>query len=374
VSFRIEIPYVNLAAQHKPIKGNVLDAIGRVIDSGQFILGDEVGKFEKRFAELCGVNFAVSVNSGTDALILALRSLGIGQGDEVITVPNSFIASTSCITLVGAKPVFIDVREDYNMDSGRIKEAITSRTKAILPVHLTGRPADMAPIMQVAHEYNLHVVEDCAQAVLAKYRGQKIGSFGIVNCFSLHPLKTLNACGDGGILTTNDEAIYERIKNLRNLGLQTRDNCVAWSGNSRLDTIQAAILLVKLEYLEEWTIKRRSNARFYHKNLDHLESIVCPSEKEHEFSVYHTFVIQAARRDELKVYLAKRGIETAIHYPKPIHLHTVASDLGYKKGDFPVAERQSQRILSLPVYPELNTADLRYVVDSITEFYHNRNH
>lgn len=369
MSYKIEIPYVNLAAQHKPIKGKILDAIGRVIDSGQFILGDEVSKFEKRFAELCGVNFAISVNSGTDALILALRSLGIGPGDEVITVPNSFIASTSCIMLVGAQPVFIDVREDYNMDPARIKEAINSRTKAILPVHLAGRPADMAPIMQVAHEYNLHVVEDCAQAVMAKYRGQKVGSFGVVNCFSLHPLKTLNACGDGGVLTTNDEAIYERLKILRNLGLKTRNDCVQWSINSRLDTIHAALLLIKLEYLEEWTIKRRSNARFYHKNLDHLDSIVCPSEKEHEFSVYHTFIIQAERRDELKEYLAKRGIETAIHYPKPIHLHTVASDLGYKKGNFPVAERQSQRILSLPIYPELGEEGLRFVVNTIADFY-----
>ena len=173
------------------------------------------------------------------------------------------------------------------------------------------------------------------------------------------------------MLTTNDEAIYERIKNLRNLGLQTRDNCVVWSDNSRLDTIQAAILLVKLEYLEEWTIKRRSNAKFYHKNLDHLESVVCPSEKEHEFSVYHTFIIQAERRDELKEYLAKRGIETAIHYPKPIHLHTVASDLGYKKGDFPVAERQTQRILSLPIYSELGEDGLRCVVNAISDFYQN---
>lgn len=365
----MKIPYVNIAAQHKTIKKKLLAAIEMVIDRGQFVFGDEVDQFEKHFAELCGTNFAIAVNSGTDALILALRSLGIGPGDEVITVPNSFIATASCIVLVGATPVFIDVREDYNIDPDQIEQAITPRTKAILPVHLTGRPADMASIMQIAEEYKLNVIEDCAQAVMAEYRGQKIGSFGKVNCFSLHPLKTLNACGDGGVITTNDESIYEKIKILRNLGLQTRDNCVAWSSNSRLDTIQAAVLLVKLGYLEEWTAKRCSNARFYQKNLDHIESIVSPSEKEHEFSVYHTFIIQTERRDELKEYLAKRGIETAIHYPKPIHLHTVATDLGYKKGDFPVAERQSRCILSLPVYPELSIADLKYVVDSIDAFY-----
>ena len=369
----MKIPYVNLSAQHASIKDELLGAIATVIERGNFILGDEVAEFEKRFAELCGVRFAVAVNSGTDALMLALRSLGIGPGDEVITVPNSFIASTTCIKLVGARPVFIDVGEDFNMDPTQIEPAITSRTKAILPVHLTGHPADMNPIMQTAKRYNLHVVEDCAQAVMAEYRGQRIGSFGTVNCFSLHPLKTLNACGDGGILTTNNESICDQIKILRNLGLKSRDDCIAWSGNSRLDTIQAAILLVKLECLEEWTIKRRSNARFYHKNLNHFGSILCPSEKEYEFSVYHTFIIQAERRDELKEYLAKRGIETAIHYPKPIHLQTVASDLGYKKEDFPVAERQSQRILSLPIHPELGEEGLRVIVNAIEDFYQNGN-
>ena len=365
----MKVPYVNLSAQHASIKDELLSAIATVIERGNFILGDEVAEFETRFAELCGVPFAVAVNSGTDALMLALRSLCIGPGDEVITVPNSFIASTTCIKLVGAKPVFIDVNEDFNMDPAQIEQAITSKTKAILPVHLTGRPADMDPIMQTAKRYDLHVVEDCAQAVMAEYRGQRIGSFGTVNCFSLHPLKTLNACGDGGILTTNDESICDRIKILRNLGLKSRDDCIAWSGNTRLDTVQAAVLLVKLKYLGEWTAKRRSNAEFYRQNLCNIESIVCPSEKQHEWAVYHTFVIQAERRDELLGYLAERGIETAVHYPKPIHLHTVSSNLGCKAGDFPITERQSGHILSLPVYPDLNDTDLRYVVDAIADFY-----
>jgi len=365
----IKIPYVNIAGQHAPMKGELLEAIARVIDSGKFILGDEVDEFEKRFAELCGVRFAVGLNSGTDALILALRALGIGPGDEVVTVSNSFVASTSCIMLVGAQPVFVDVREDYNMDPAQLERAITSKTKAILPVHLTGRPADMDPIMEVARIHGLYVVEDCAQAVLAEYRGQPVGSFGIIACFSLHPLKTLNACGDGGVLATNDKALYEQFKILRNIGLRTRDDCVIWSGNSRLDTFQAAILLVKMKYLNAWTEKRRANAAFYQRALAGVPGLQLPTDRPVEKAVYHTFVAQAERRDELKQYLVENGVGTAIHYPIPIHLHKAAEGLGYGPGSFPVAERQAKRILSLPVYPELRTTDLEYVVQAIRGFY-----
>lgn len=365
----MKIPYVNIAGQHEFIKEQLLNAISKVIDRGDFVFGEEVLEFEKRFADLCGVRFAIGINSGTDALILALRALDIGSGDEVITVPNSFVASTSCIIQVGAKPVFIDVGRDYNMDPGRIEQAITSKTKAILPVHLTGSPADMEPIMNIAKKHHLYVIEDCAQAVLAEYRGRLVGSFGIVNCFSLHPLKTLNACGDGGVLTTTNETIYERVKILRNLGLKTRDNCVEWSGNSRLDTIQAAILLIKLGYLKEWTLKRRANARYYYENLAHIDQVECPTEEEHKRAVYHTFVIQAERRDELMEYLTKCGIGTAIHYPKPIHLQPAAAGLGYKMGDFPITELQAQRILSLPVHQDIREDDLIYIVDAIKKFY-----
>ena len=366
---KIKVPYVNIAGQHQPIKGQLLRAINKVLDRGDFIFGQEVLDFEKRFADLCDVRFAVSVNSGTDALILALRALDIGSGDEVITVPNSFVASTSCIMLSGAKPVFVDVCEDYNMDPDQIEDAITSKTKAILLVHLTGRPADMNPIMQIAEKYGLHVVEDCAQAVLAEFQGRRVGSFGIVNCFSFHPLKTLNACGDGGVVVTNDQGIHERLKVLRNLGLQTRDKCVEWSGNSRLDTIQAAILLIKLSNLEEWTLKRCDNARYYQKHLAVVRQVACPKEKEGERAVYHTFVIQAERRDELRSFLAEWGIGTAIHYPTPIHLHPAAAGLGYRNGDFPVSERQAKDILSLPVRQDLQESDLKYVVDAIKAFY-----
>lgn len=366
---KVKVPYVNIAGQHGPIKGELLEAIAGVIDRGQFILGDEVNTFEQRFAELCGVGFAVGVNSGTDALILALRALGIGPGDEVITVPNSFVASTSCITLVGARPVFVDVREDYNMDPAQLEQAISPKTKAILPVHLTGRPADMDPIMEVARTYSLHVVEDCAQAVLAEYWGRRVGSFGIIGCFSLHPLKTLSACGDGGVLTTNDEGLHEQLKILRNIGLRTRDDCVIWSGNSRLDTLQAAILLVKMKCLDAWTEKRRANAAFYQRALAGVPGLQVPTDQPFEKAVYHTFVIQTQRRDELKQYLAENGVGTAIHYPVPIHLQKVAEGLGYGPGSFPVTERQAERILSLPIYPELRTVDLERVVQAIRAFH-----
>ena len=360
---------MDISGQHKAIKAELLEALERVLDHGVFILGEEVAEFEKQFAQLCGVRYAVGVNSGTDALVLALRALGIGPGDDVITVPNSFVASASCIALVGAKPVFVDVREDYNMDPAQIERAITPETKAILPVHLTGRPADMDPIMEVARAHDLHLIEDCAQAVFAEYKGQRVGSFGAIGCFSLHPLKTLNACGDGGVLTTNYPALYEQLKILRNIGLQTRDDCVVWSGNSRLDTMQAAILLVKLKYVSDWTEKRRANAAYYREALGGASSIQVPIDRSYEKAVYHTFVIQADRRDELKQYLAECAVDTAIHYPIPIHLHKAAKHLSYRKGSFPVAERQAERILSLPVYPELTSDQLNYIAKTVRKFY-----
>jgi dTDP-4-amino-4,6-dideoxygalactose transaminase len=364
-----QVPYVDLADQHVPIKAELLRAIGGVLDRGQFILGDEVAEFEKRFAELCGVRHAVAVNSGTDALVFALRSLGIGSGDEVITAPNSFIASTSCIVIAGARPVFVDVRDDYNLDPEKLAAAITPRTKAILPVHLTGRPADMDPILAIAKARGLAAVEDCAQAILAEYRGQRVGALGNVGCFSLHPLKTLNACGDGGVLTTDDDAICQQARLHRNLGLQNRSDCVLWASNSRLDSLQAAILLVKLNYLAAWTERRRENAAFYQQALGDLAECRLPQDRPHEKAVYHTFVIQAQRRDELKQYLSDRGVGTSVHYPVPIHLQTVAAGLGYRRGCFPVTERQAGQILSLPVHHRMSAADLQYVSQAIRSFY-----
>jgi dTDP-4-amino-4,6-dideoxygalactose transaminase len=365
----MRVPYVNLAAQHAPIKEELMAAVGAVLDHSRFILGPEVEEFERRFAEISGTAYAVGVNSGTDALILALKALGIGEGDEVITVPNSFVSSTGCIVMVGARPVFVDVCEDYNLDPALLEAAITPNTKAILPIHLTGRPAAMDPIMEVANAHGLHVIEDAAQAVAAGYRGKPVGSFGTIGCFSLHPLKTLNACGDGGVLTTNDPGLYEEFRTLRNIGLKERDDCVAWSINSRLDTMQAALLLAKLKYTDEWTDKRRANALFYQERLADLPNVQTPVDQPYERAVYHTFVVQADHRDKLKAYLSDQGIGTAIHYPTPIHLHKAAADMGLVEGSFPVTELQSKRILSLPVYPELEQTELEHVANSVRSFY-----
>jgi len=361
------VPYVDLAGQHAPIKAEVLAAVERVLDSGRFILGDEVEQFEREFAALCGCDYAIGVNSGTDALVLSLRALDIGAGDEVITVPNSFVSSTSCIELIGAKPVFVDVRDDMNIDPELIEAAITPRTKAILVVHLTGRPAPMDRVMEVSRRHGLRVVEDAAQAVGARFQDRPAGSFGDIGCFSLHPLKTLNACGDGGVLTTSSPELHERLLRLRNIGLRTRDDASEWSGNSRLDTMQAAILLVKLRHLHAWTAQRRENARFYQETLKDVVRV--PVDGPGECAVYHTFVVQTERRDGLKAHLADAGVGSAIHYPIPIHLTTIGRSLGYREGSFPVTERLAREILSLPVHQDLTKAQLAQVVEGVRDFY-----
>ncbi len=365
----VKVPYVDIALQHRPLKAELLEAVGAVIDRGQFVLGPEVELFETKLAALCGAKHAVGLNSGTDALILALRTLGVGPGDEVITAANSFVASASCAAVIGATPVLVDVRDDYNMDPAALERAITPRTKAVIPVHLTGRPADMDSILEIAGRRGIPVIEDCAQAVLAEYKGRRVGSFGAVGCFSLHPLKTLNACGDGGAAVTSDPALAEKIRLMRNLGLKTRDNCVVWSSNSRLDTVQAAMLLVKLKHLDAWTEERRRNAAFYQTALAGVPGLTVPSDQPHERAVYHTFIVQAERRDELKSFLAGRGIDTAVHYPQPIHVQDAAKPLGKPLGSFPVSEAQARRILSLPVYPELAREQLEWVASSIRDFY-----
>ncbi|MBI3565972.1 MAG: DegT/DnrJ/EryC1/StrS family aminotransferase [Elusimicrobia bacterium] len=365
----VKVPYVDIALQHKPLKAELLAAVGAVIDRGQFILGEEVVRFEEALAARCGTKFAVGLNSGTDALILALRALGVGPGDEVITAANSFVASASCAAVLGATPVLTDVRDDYNMDPAALERAITPRTKAIVPVHLTGRPADMGAIMRIAKTRGIPVVEDCAQAVLAEWDGRPVGSFGAVGCFSLHPLKTLNACGDGGAAVTDDPVLRDKIVLMRNLGLKTRENCTVWSSNSRLDTVQAAMLLVKLKHLDAWTEGRRRNAAFYQKALAGIAGLRVPQDRPNEKAVYHTFIVQAERRDELKAFLAARGIDTAIHYPQPIHVQDAAKPLGKPLGSFPVSEAQATRILSLPVYPELTREQLEWVAASIRDFY-----
>jgi dTDP-4-amino-4,6-dideoxygalactose transaminase len=365
----LRVPYVDIAGQHAPLKAELLDAVASVIDSGAFVLGPQVAEFEARFAALCGTAYAVGVNSGTDALVFALRASGVGPGDEVITAPNSFVASATCIRLLGAMPVFVDVGDDYLLDPAKIEAAITPRTRAILPVHLTGRAADMTAIGAIARRHGLAIVEDCAQAVLAEHRGRRVGAFSTAGCFSLHPLKTLNACGDGGIVVTDDTALYERLQILRNVGLRTRDDAAEWSTNSRLDTIQAAMLLVKLRYLDRWTQARQANAARYRAALAGIPELTLPVDVPGDVATYHTYVVQAERRDALRAFLADRGIGSQVHYPVPIHLTNAARELGHHAGDFPVTERQAARIVSLPVYESLTPEQHAAVCDAIRAFY-----
>jgi dTDP-4-amino-4,6-dideoxygalactose transaminase len=367
MSEKVDVPYVDLAWQHRVLRDELLHAVEQVFDHGQFVLGPEVGLFEQWFAAACGVRYAVGVANGTDALTLAMRCLGIGEGDEVVTVPNSFLATASAIALTGARPVFVDVRDDYNMDPDRLADAITSRTKAIVPVHLTGRPADMEAILDAAERHGLHVIEDAAQAVGATCHGRAVGSFGVAGAFSLHPLKNLSACGDAGVITTSDDDLYEKLILARNHGLRNRDECDTWGRNSRLDTLQAALLLVKMKHLDEWTQARRAHAELYREQLRGLVGV--PEDRPHEHAVYHTFVVQTDRRDALREHLRRRGVETKVHYPIPIHLQPAARHLGYRRGDFPVAERQAGRVLSLPVGPELDERRVRHVAQCVAQFH-----
>ena len=367
----MKVPYIHLGLQHADIKAEILSKISQLLDSGQFIMGDELALFEKSFAELCNTKYSLGVANGTDALFLTMKSLGIGTGDEVITAPNSFLASASSIAIAGAKPVFADVREDFNLDPEKVEQAITARTKAIIAVHLTGRPAPMIELIEIAQKHGLFLIEDCAQAVSAEYHGKRVGSLGIAGCFSLHPLKNLAACGDGGMITTNDDALYKKLVIARNHGLRNRDECDFWSYNSRLDNLQATILNVKIKQLEKWSNRRREIASIYQSKLNGLD-IILPIDKPYEKAVYHTFIIQSKQRDALKTFLQNHEIDTKIHYPVAIHLQEAAKYLGYKKGDFPVAEKQVDTILSLPVFAELTDEQINYVADTIFQFFNKK--
>jgi len=366
-SARREVPYVDLAAQWADERDQLMPIIERVLAEGQWVGGAAVAEFEAEAAKLCGVAHAVALNSGTDALALGMAALGIGPGDEVITPPNSFVASTAAIVQLGARPVFVDVGDDQNIDPARIEGAITERTKAVMPVHLTGRIADMAPILEIAERHGLFVVEDAAQAVGSRYDGRPSGSIGHVGCFSTHPLKNLNACGDGGFLTTDDADIADAVRALRNHGLVTRDTVDRFGQVSRMDTLQAAILAFRLGRLEETIRRRRANAERYRRQLD-PDAVFVPPDRACEFNTYHTFVVQVDRRDALQAFLKAHGVGTAIHYPVPIHLQPAAADLGYRAGDFPVAERQAKRILTLPINQTLRPEDIDYMTDRVNAF------
>jgi dTDP-4-amino-4,6-dideoxygalactose transaminase len=363
----IRIPYVNLQKQWLDERDDLLPIIDKVLESAELIGGEELDKFEENIAKLCGTRYACGVNSGTDALMLALALSGIRKGDEVITPPNSFIASTAAIIHLGAKPVFVDVLPDQNIDPSKIEAAITEKTKAIMPVHLTGRMCHMDPIIEIAKNYNLKVIEDAAQSVGSKYKGKPSGSFGDVGCFSTHPLKNLNACGDGGFLTTNDESIYNKSRSYRNHGMVNRNIVDHFGSVTRMDNLQASILNYRLNKLEAVTQKRRINAKTYIEGINNQDLFI-PEEKNSEYNVYHTFVIQSKYRDELKEHLSKNAIDTAIHYPIPIHLQPAAKKLGYKIGAFPIAEKQSKEILTLPVNQYLDKNDLERIINVVNEF------
>jgi len=362
------VPYVNFPAQFDGERDEIHAVIDRVFGSGQFVGGEEVDALEVALAGYCGVKHVVTVNSGTDALTLVLKVAGIGPGDEVITPPNSFVASTAVIASIGATPVFADVLGDQNIDPQAIRSVVTAKTRAIMPVHLTGRIADMTPIMEIADEHGLVVIEDAAQAVGSRYDGRAAGAIGQFGCFSTHPLKNLNAAGDGGFITTDDDDAAARLRRLRNHGLMGRDTVNEWGVVSRMDALQAAILRLRLGKLDGVIAARRGHGEIYRREITAREVFMPPC-REIEFNSFHTFVIQAERRDGLKEYLKERGIETAIHYPVPLHLQPAAKALGFGEGDFPVAEAQAGKILSLPVHQYLDAADIRYVAEAINKFY-----
>ena len=365
----MKIPYVNLRHQYGLERKNLLKIIDKTLSKGDWVGGDEVARFENRISKLCKQKYCVALNSGTDALTLSLHLLGVRRGDEVITPPNSFIASTATIIHLGAKPVFVDVKDDQNIDENKIEEKITKKTKVIMPVHLTGRMCNMDKIVKIAKKYKLKVVEDSAQSIMSKFGNKFSGTWGDVGCFSAHPLKNLNAMGDSGYLTTNNKYLYSKIKNLRSHGMeQNRDNVNNFGHVSRMDNIQAAILNFRLKNLKNVINRRRNNFKLYKKYLDR-NFVFFPEEKKDEFNTYHTFVIQVNHRDKLKSYLASKGVGTAIHYPVPIHLQKASKFLGYKKKDFPICETQASKILTLPINQYLTNKEIVYISNLVNNFY-----
>ena len=329
--------------------------------------------FEKKFAKYCGVKYAVAANNGSSALLLALLALEIKRGDEVITQPNTFVATVEAIIFSGAKPVFVDINpQTHNMDVAQIEKAITKRARAILPVHLFGQPAEMSSILQIAKKHNLFVIEDCAQAHGAEYKGKKAGSFGNIGCFSFYPTKVLGACGEGGVATTDDKEIFERMKRIRDHGSDKKYEHSEIGFNFRLEAIQGAILGVKIKYLEKWIRERKEKAKVYNNLLKSVRNIALPFELKGGRNVYYVYVVRAKNRDKLQEYLAKEGIFTMIHYPVPVHLQKGYQFLEYEKGDFPEAERASKEILSLPFYPEMKSEEQKLVVKKIKEYYDER--
>ncbi len=365
------IPFVDLKRQYKAIKDEILESVNKVLESCSFCLGEEVDKFEEEFASYCGTQYCVALNSGTSALHLALLTAGVQPGDEVITVANTFMATCEAISYAGAVPVFVDIDErTYNIDVTKIKRAITPKTKAIIPVHLYGQPADLDPILEIADTHGLVTIEDAAQAHGAVYKERRVGGFGRVGCFSFYPGKNLGAYGEGGALVTNDESVYRAARMLRDHGQRQRYHHDAVGYNYRMDGIQGAVLRVKLRYLDRWIEARRRLAHMY-SDLLAGTGVVLPYESPHSSGVYHLYVIRTAERDLLRGQLSESGIQTGLHYPVPCHLQKAYADLGYKEGDLPVTEVCARELLSLPLFAELTEEEVRKVAEKVKALYVN---
>ena len=346
-----------------------LDDIRALVKTGDFTLGKALTEFEANFARLMGLPYAVGVGTGTDALMLSLKILGVGPGDEVITTPNTFVATVGAIAMTGARPVFVDNNDAYTIDVTRLEAAITTRTKAIMPVHLTGCPADMPAIMEIARRHNLIVVEDAAKAILAAIDGKSVGSWGATAGFSLHPLKNLNIWGDGGVIVTRSAELADKLRLFRNHGMATRDEIAFWSHNCRLDTLQAVVANRLLGQVEAITAQRIANARRYDDALADVAQIRIPPRPANVRQVYHTYVLRVQDRDRLYRQLLSQGVEAKIHYPIPLHLQKAAQHLGYREGDFPVCEADCRTILTLPVHQHLKPAQIEFTIDCLRKFY-----
>ncbi|MFN0084282.1 MAG: DegT/DnrJ/EryC1/StrS family aminotransferase [Blastocatellia bacterium] len=368
----MKIPLLDLVAQHRTIREEMMAAVAGVFDSQQFIMGAGVEAFEREAAEFCGAKHAIGCASGSDALLLALMALGIGEGDEVITTSYSFFATTSAITRLGARPVYVDIaRGDFNLDAELLEGAVTPRSRAILPVHLYGQCARMDVIREVAARRGLRIVEDAAQAIGASFRGEPAGRMGAIGCFSFFPSKNLGAAGDAGMMTTEDDALAAKLRILRVHGMEPKYYHQVVGINSRLDALQAAVLRVKLGHLARWTEARRANAARYEALFAAagLEEITPPADHADSVHIFHQYTIRARRRDELKAHLQAAGVGTEVYYPVPLHLQECFAFLGHGAGDLPETERASRECLSLPIYPELTAEQQDYIVDRIAGFY-----
>ncbi len=368
----MKVPFLDLRAQYLSIKEEVHLALQDVLEQTAFAGGKFVAQFEAKFADYCKAEFAIGVNSGTSALWLTLLGLGIGKGDEVITVPSTFIATAEAISYCGATPVFVDIDEKtYNMNPELLEVAITDRTKAVIPVHLFGQSADMDAILAIAKRYGLWVIEDACQAHGAEYKGQRVGTFGDAGCFSFYPGKNLGAYGEAGAVVTNNAELAEKIRMLRDHGQSKKyyHNMIGW--NARMEGFQGAILEVKLKYLNAWNNARRRHAQLYHQLLQQIPNVIVPIEADYARHIYHVYAIRVPQREALMKFLAEKEVQTGIHYPIPIHLQPAYQFLGLRPGSFPVAEQCAEQFLSLPMYPELTDEQIEYTAQQIKQFMSN---